>query len=216
MKNQWLLNLLSIVLLLVGLAVWIMLRWQGVLAVAVLLALWLLFTRAGRLALAASRIGIASLPQRWGASSVIIVGIAGVVGVLVAMLAMGEGFQATLEAAGNDETAIVLRGGSQAETNSVITRNQVPLLASLPGVEKDADGKPLLSAELSQVVNLQSKSDGSDTNVQFRGIGEDAFRVREGVRIIEGRAPSPGLREIAVGRGAQTQFRGLAVGSALM
>ena len=214
--KSFLKNLGVALALIVALLVWIMLPWQGVLVVVLLLGVWLCFTRAGRLALEATRIGIASLPQRWGASSVIIVGIAGVVGVLVAMLAMGEGFQATLNAAGNEETAIVLRGGSQAETNSVITRNQVPLLASLPGVEKDADGKPLLSAELSQVVNLPSKADGSDTNVQFRGIGEEAFRVREGVRIIEGRAPSPGLREIAVGRGAQTQFRGLEVGSALM
>ena len=215
MKN-FLKNVAVVLALILALVVWIALPWQGVLAVVVLLALWLAFTRAGRLALEATRIGIASLPQRWGASSVIVVGIAGVVGVLVAMLAMGEGFQATLDAAGNDETAIVLRGGSQAETNSVITRSQVPLLTSLPGIEKDADGKPLLSAELSQVVNLPSKSDGTDTNVQFRGIGEDAFRVREGVRIVEGRAPSPGLPEIAAGRGAQVQFRGLEVGNALM
>ena len=85
MKKQWLWNVLSILLLLVGLAVWIMLPWYAVLAVAVVLGLWLVFTRSGRLALAAARIGIASLPQRWGASSVIIVGIAGVVGVLVAI-----------------------------------------------------------------------------------------------------------------------------------
>ena len=135
MKNkQWLWNLLSIVLLVVGLVVWIMLPWQGVLAVAVLLGLWLAFTRTGRLALAATRIGIASLPQRWGASSVIIVGIAGVVGVLVAMLAMGEGFSATLKQTGSDDTAIILRGGSQAETNSVITRDQVPLIGTLAGI----------------------------------------------------------------------------------
>ena len=64
----------------------------------------------------------------------IVVGIAGVVGVLVAMLAMGEGFRSTLNRTGNDETAIVLRGGSQAEINSVITRDQVPLISSLAGI----------------------------------------------------------------------------------
>ncbi|NEK65455.1 MAG: ABC transporter permease, partial [Xanthomonas perforans] len=94
---------------------------------------------------AAARIGIATLPQRWGASSVIVVGIAGVVGVLVAMLAMGQGFQATLNSTGDDTTAIVLRGGSQAETNSVITRDLVPLIGSLPGIAADARGRPLLS-----------------------------------------------------------------------
>ena len=178
MKKQWLWNLVSILLLAAGLAAWVMLPWYAVLAIAALLALWLLLTRSGRLALAAARIGIASLPQRWGASSVIVVGIAGVVGVLVAMLAMGAGFKATLDATGSDDTAIILRGGSQAETNSVITRDQVPLVSSLPGIAKGADGKPLLSPELSQVVNLPSRSDGTDANAQFRGVGPQAWAVR--------------------------------------
>ncbi len=215
MKKQWLSNLLSVLLLAVMLAVWIMLPWPGVLAVAVAVGLWLLFTRSGRLALAATRIGVASLPQRWGASSVVVVGIAGVVGVLVAMLAMGQGFQATLNSTGDDTTAIVLRGGSQAETNSVITRDQVPLLSTLPGVAKDAQGRPMISPELSQVVNLVSKGDGTDVNAQFRGVGEMAWAVHDKVKVTEGRPFKPGLREIVVGKGAQGQFRGLEVGKSL-
>lgn len=213
MKNkQWLWNLLSIVLLIVGLVVWIMLPWQGVLAVAVLLGLWLALTRTGRLALAATRIGIASLPQRWGASSVIIVGIAGVVGVLVAMLAMGEGFSATLNQTGNDDTAIILRGGSQAETNSVITRDQVPLIGTLAGLRKDANGKPIISPELSQVVNLPTASSGEDANAQFRGVSESAWTIRPQVKLIEGRKFNVGVRELVVGQGAKNQYRGLDVG----
>ncbi|MBP3974515.1 ABC transporter permease [Pseudoxanthomonas spadix] len=208
-------NLLSTVLLIAALGAWIALPWQGVLAVAVVLALWLVLTRSGRLALAAARIGIASLPQRWGASSVIIVGIAGVVGVLVAMLAMGEGFKAALNGTGDDSTALVLRGGSQAETNSVITRNQVPLVSTLPGVARGADGKPLISAELSQVVNLPSMADGTDTNVQFRGIGDAGWAVHPSVKIVQGRPFRPGLREVVVGKGAQGQFRGLKLGNTL-
>lgn len=208
-------NLLSTVLLAAALGAWIALPWQGVLAVAVALALWLALTRGGRLALAAARIGIASLPQRWGASSVIVVGIAGVVGVLVAMLAMGEGFKATLNGTGDDTSALVLRGGSQAETNSVITRDQVPLVSTLPGVAKGTDGKPLVSAELSQVVNLPAMADGSDTNVQFRGIGDAGWAAHPTVRIVEGRSFRPGLREVVAGKGAQGQFRGLRVGNTL-
>lgn len=208
-------NLVSVLVLMLGLAAWIMLPWYGVLAAVVVLALWLVLTRSGRLSLAAARIGIASLPQRWGASMVIVVGIAGVVGVLVAMLAMGEGFKATLDKTGSDDTAIVLRGGSQAETNSVITRDQVPLVSSLPGIKQGADGKPLVSAELSQVVNLPSMSDGTDANAQFRGVGDEAWAVHDKIRVIEGRKFGAGLREIVVGQGAQSQFRGLGVGKTL-
>lgn len=213
--SNWLVNALSILALLVGLAAWIALPWFLVLALVLLVALWLLLTRSGRLALAAARIGISSLPQRWGASSVIVVGIAGVVGVLVAMLAMGEGFKATLDSTGNDTTAIVLRGGSQAETNSVITRDQVPLVSSLAGVAKGPDGKPLLSPELSQVVSLPTISGGEDANAQLRGVGEQGWLIRDNIRIVEGRKFKAGLREIVVGKGAQSTFRGLQVGKIL-
>jgi putative ABC transport system permease protein len=215
MKNKWLWNALSLLLLAVGLAVWIMLPWYGVAAVAALAALWLLLTRSGRLALAATRIGIASLPQRWGASSVIIVGIAGVVGVLVAMLAMGEGFSATLKQTGNDDTAIILRGGSQAETNSVITRDQVPLIGTLAGIRKDASGKPIMSPELSQVVNLPTASSGEDANAQFRGVSEAAWLIRPQIKLVEGRKFNVGVREVVVGKGAKGQYRGLDVGKTI-
>jgi putative ABC transport system permease protein len=208
-------GLLTLILLAVFLFVWIALPWYAVLVLAVLVAAWLLFTHGGALARAATGVGIAGLPQRLGASSVIVFGIAGVVGVLVAMLAMGEGFKATLDNTGGRDTAIILRGGSQAETNSVITRDQTPLLGSLDGIAKDDSGHPLMSPELAQVVNLQSKADGTDTNVQFRGVGPQAWALRPKLRIAEGRKFAPGLRELVAGRGAQRQFRGLEVGHQL-
>lgn len=208
-------NVGVVLLLIAGLAAWTMLPWFGVAALAVLGAAWLAFTHSGRLAVAATRIGIAGLPQRWGASSVIVIGIAGVVGVLVAMLAMGEGFKATLAGTGGDDTAIILRGGSQAETNSVITRDQAPLIASLAGIARGADGRPVVSPELSQVVNLPSIADGTDANVQFRGVGPAAWALRPELRMVEGRRFGAGLREIVAGRGAQRQFRGLQVGNQL-
>jgi putative ABC transport system permease protein len=146
---------------------------------------------------------------------VIVIGIAGVVGVLVAMLAMGEGFKATLDNTGSDATAIILRGGSQAETNSVITRDQVPLISALAGIARGADGRPVSSPELSQVVNLPSKADGTDANVQFRGVNPTAWELRPQLKLVEGRRFGAGMREIIVGRGAQRQFAGLEVGRQL-
>ena len=208
-------GLLTVLAWVAGLAAWIMLPWYAVVGLVVLIGLWLMLTRSGKLARAATSIGIAGLPQRWGASLVIVVGIAGVVGVLVAMLAMGEGFKATLDKTGGDDTAIILRGGSQAETNSVITRDQVPLIGGLAGIAKGTDGKPLASPELSQVVNMPAMSDGNDVNVQFRGVGEAAWALRPKLKIIEGRKFNAGLREIVVGDGARHQFRGLELGKQL-
>jgi putative ABC transport system permease protein len=210
--TKWLGNLGVVLALAAGLAAWVVLPWYAILALAVAVGLWLAFTRYGRLALAAAQIGIASLPQRWGASAVIVVGIAGVVGVLVAMLAMGEGFKATLNRTGNDDTAIVLRGGSQSETNSVITRDHVPLISNLAGIARDADGRPLASPELSQVVNMVTKADGTDANAQMRGVGANAWELRPQVKVVEGRKFQPGMRELVVGEGAKKQYVGLDVG----
>ena len=213
--REFLAGLLTLVLLAVGLGIWIRLPWPAVLAITLGLALWLFLTRSGRLAREATRIGIAGLPQRWGASLVIVVGIAGVVGVLVAMLAMGEGFKATLASTGSTGSAILLRAGSQAETNSVIRRDQVPLLRTLPGIARGTDGRPLASPELSQVVNLPTMAEGTDANVQFRGVGPAGWMIRPQLEIVQGRRFTPGMREIVVGTGTHQQFRGLEVGNQL-
>ncbi|MDP9126291.1 MAG: ABC transporter permease, partial [Pseudomonadota bacterium] len=94
------LTLLLILVLAVVLAAWVMLPWQGALVLAALLAGWLAATRSGRRALSVANVGISTLGQRLGSSAVIVVGIAGVVGVLVAMLAMAEGYAETLRKTG--------------------------------------------------------------------------------------------------------------------
>jgi len=206
-------NLGVVLALAAGLAAWAVLPWYAILAIAVGLALWLALTHQGRLAIAASQMGVASLPQRWGASTVIVVGIAGVVGVLVALLAMAEGFEATLSTTGNEGSAIVLRGGSQSETNSIITRDQIPLIGNLAGIARGKDGRPLVSPELSQVVNMVTKADGTDANAQLRGVSPNAWELRPQVRVTAGRRFNPGMRELVVGRGAKKQYVGLEVGN---
>ena len=209
--KKWAGNLGILLLLAVALAGWIFIPWWGVLILVALIALWLTLTRSGRLALAAANIGIASLPQRWGASAVIVIGIAGVVAVLVAMLAMGEGFSATLKGTGNESTAIILRGGAQAETNSVITRDQVPLISSLAGIAR-TDGRAASSPALSQVVNMVTKADRTDANAQLRGVGEAAWTLRPQIKLAQGRKFNPGMRELVVGQRAQEQYVGLELG----
>ena len=209
--KKWASNIGILLLLDAALAGWIFIPWWGVLILVALIALWLTLTRSGRLALAAANIGIASLPQRWGASAVIVIGIAGVVAVLVAMLAMGEGFSATLKGTGNESTAIILRGGAQAETNSVITRDQVPLISSLAGIAR-TDGRAAISPELSQVVNMVTKADRTDANAQLRGVGEAAWTLRPQIKLAQGRKFNPGMRELVVGQRAQEQYVGLELG----
>src|SRR5690348_18430887 len=141
------------------LVVWTALPLLAVLALALWLALWLVLTRSGRRTLSVTGVGLSTLRQRLGSTAVIVVGIAGVVAVLVALLAMGEGLSATLQQTGSNDTAIVLRGGSQAESNSVLTRDDIDVIEQAPGIARDAQGKPIASAEPVVVANVPKISD---------------------------------------------------------
>jgi putative ABC transport system permease protein len=164
---------------------------------------------------AVSLMSLQTLPQRLGASSVIVVGIAGVVAVLVSVLAMGAGFRHTLADGGRADRAIILRGGSDAELSSNLTRSDVDTIGNAPGIAKDAEGKALLSNELVTVVNIPKIDTGSDSNVTLRGVGLRLTQVRPELTITAGRMFQPAVRELIAGVGATKQFRGLTPGSVL-
>lgn len=176
---------------------------------------WLVASRLGRQALAIAATGLATVPQRLGATSVIVVGIAGVVGVLTALLAMAAGFQATLQQAGSDSTAIILRAGADAELSSNIDRASAALIAQAPGILHDAHDRPISSAEVVVVANLPKRSTGTSANVEVRGVGPEVWALRPQLHIVAGRRFRPGLRELDVGQGALAQFAGLTVGSSV-
>ncbi|HWS01780.1 MAG TPA: ABC transporter permease [Gammaproteobacteria bacterium] len=155
---------------------------------------------------------LATIPQRLGSALVIVGGIAGVVGVLVALLAMGEGFRSVLAQAGRLDDAIVLRKGASAELNSGLSRAEAVLIAQAPGILKNSAGVPLASAEVVVVANLPKRSSGTDANVEIRGVGPQVWELRRDTHIIEGRRFVTGKRELVIGKGAQQEFAGLEVG----
>jgi putative ABC transport system permease protein len=158
-------------------------------------------------------INLRTIPSRLGTSLVVVVGIAGVVGVLVSVLAMAEGFRHTLSSTGRPSRVIMLRAGSDSELSSGVAREQAVLLGSLPGLARDPAGRPLVSAELVVMVDLPRKGQADPNNVPFRGVQPTALALRDEVRLIEGRPFTRGVREVIVGRKAAAQFAGLELGS---
>jgi putative ABC transport system permease protein len=158
-------------------------------------------------------LGLRSIPERLGASLVIVVGLAGVVAVFTALLAMAAGFQSTLESAGRPDVAIVLRGGSQVELNSGISRDQGAVIKQAPGVLKAPDGRPLASAEMVVIAELVKAGEKTGSNITVRGVEPAAFALRPQLRIVEGRAFGAGLRELIVGQGVARQYDSARLGS---
>jgi putative ABC transport system permease protein len=153
-----------------------------------------------------------SLPHRIGTSIVIVIGIAGVVAVLVSVLAMSTGMLETMENSGRDDRAIVLRNSSAAENGSALARDAARLIQDAPGVKRDSAGKPIASAESLRLVNLFRKEDGAEVNVAMRGVGPQLAELRPEVKIIQGRMFRTAVTELIVGKAAHAEFKGLNIG----
>ncbi len=163
--------------------------------------------------LAVTWMNLRSIPSRLGTSLVIVVGIGGVVGVLVALLAMAEGFRQTLSSTGRADRVLVLRSGSNDELASVFNIENWNIVRDLPGIKRDARGKPLAIAERYILSDVRKRGEHTGANVVVRGTTPDVLRVRPEAKIVAGRMFEEGKREIVVGAGALGQYQGLEIGS---
>ena len=162
--------------------------------------------------IAVTILGIRTIPQRFGASIVALVGIAGVVVVFVSVLSIGEGFRAALVEAGSPSRAIVMRNGSESEMTSGLLGTEADIVKQAPGLAKD--GNTILAAsEMYVVIDLNKRATGTPANVPLRGIEPPSLAIRPEVKFVEGRALQFGTNECVVGRSAQRQFQGIEVGS---
>jgi len=163
---------------------------------------------------AIASMNIRSIPQRLWMSLSTVVAVGLVVAVLLAFLAMGNGFRQAQTSAGATDIAIMVRDGAQSEINSAVTRDQADLVAEAPGIARQ-DGHALVSAELYVIVDGVSRSTGLRANLPLRGLPLAGVALRHNVRIAEGRLFQAGTNEIVVGRSVTREFAGFELGKTL-
>ena len=187
----------------------------ALLVALVVLALWMIFSRLGRQTASVTHVGIATLSQRLGSASVVVMSIAEVVAVLVALLAMGAGFERTLKQTGSDDTALILRAGAKVEAGSSLSSEAVAIASQATEILRDASNRPIASPEQLVIASLPKRSTGLDAFIAMRGVDEQGWKLRSEVTITAGRKFKTGLRELIVGQDAQQKFSGLNIGSTL-
>jgi putative ABC transport system permease protein len=153
-----------------------------------------------------------SLRRRWVSALVAVLGIAGTVGVFVAMLALANGFRATLVSSGSAENAIVRRSGATGEMESVITLDSVRIIEDAPGIAR-AGGRPLASAEVVVIATFPLKEGGTPANAQVRGVSPNILDVRKTVQVVEGRFFEAGRNELVIGRNVASSYAGFELGN---
>jgi putative ABC transport system permease protein len=152
-----------------------------------------------------------SVRARWVSAIVAVLGIAGTVGVFVAMLSLAHGFRATLVSSGSADNALIRRAGATGEIDGTVPLDQERVIQDAPGIARDGD-QPLVSPEVVVIAAFPMKSTGTDANVQVRGVSAEVLKVRTNAHMKEGRFFQPGLSELIVGRNVASTYAGLNLG----
>jgi putative ABC transport system permease protein len=157
---------------------------------------------------------VRSVKARWTSTIVALVGIAGTVGVFVAMLSLARGFRATLVTSGSADNALITRAGATSEMTSGVSIDAVKIIQDAPGIARGAEG-PLLTPEAVLMAPIPLRSTGTDANVELRGVAPNVLTIRKNIKIVEGRMFRHGLNEIVVGKNAKATYSGLTVGNTI-
>ncbi len=155
-----------------------------------------------------------SVRARWVSAIVAVLGIAGTVGVFVAMLSLARGFQATVVGSGSAENALIRRAGATGEIDGSVPLDQVRVIQDAPGIARDGD-QPLVSPEVVVIAAFPLKATGTDANVQVRGVSANALKVRKNIHMVQGRFFEPGINELIVGKNVPSTYAGLNLGDTI-
>ena len=156
-----------------------------------------------------SVMNIRNIVSRWSSSSVVVVGIAGVVAVLVAMLSMATGISNVFTKSVAPDRALVVRSGSDSELSSNLEGEVARIVAAM-------DGVAIAAPEVYVVADVPKRATGTPANTVVRGVDLQSFDIRPELKIVEGRMFEPGRNEIIVGVKALAEFAGVDIGNQLI
>jgi len=141
-------------------------------------------------------------------------GIALTVAVLLSVLALVNGLQSAFHSSGNPLDVLVMRKGATAELSSGLTREVFQSLKSMPGIARDGN-EPMASLEMVTVINLPSVDSPEGMNVTVRGILPVGIKLRDGLKLQDGRWFQAGQREVVVGKSIAKRYPGARMGQKL-
>jgi len=160
---------------------------------------------------------VRNLRVRAGATVMTALGVALTVAIAIFILMLISGLNQAFRATGDPRNVMALRKGSDSELTSFMTNDIFQALKTLPGLEHDAQGEPLISGEMVVAVVLPRRNNGGETNVVVRGIGLPAWdKLRSNIKIVEGRRFQEGQHEVVVSRSVAKRFDHASLGDQIM
>jgi putative ABC transport system permease protein len=158
------------------------------------------------------RMNLAGIPARLGLVCTIVIGVACAVGVLVSMLAMGVG--AHREATGNVSPlrATLTSIDAPSPDQSNIAKEAAALIRDLPGIRRNAQGKPIVVFQVTVNVMARSKIDHTQTGFPLMGMSPGLTDYSPELHLTAGRMFKPGLHELIASNKCVREYTDFAVG----
>jgi putative ABC transport system permease protein len=159
------------------------------------------------------RMNLIGIPARLGLVLTIVIGVACAVGVLVSMLAMGVG--ARQEAMGNVSpnraTLTSIDAPSPAQSN--IAQDEATLIRNLPGIRRNAQGKPIVVFQATVFILARNRVDRSRTGFPLIGVTAGLADYQPELHITAGRMFQSGLHELIASNKCARQYTEFGVGA---
>ncbi len=152
---------------------------------------------------------------RWRATLATVLGIALVVTVVVLLFALARGIEATNANTGDARNILVVRKGSQAESGSLVSREQFRTLRYFEEIARNEQGEPLISAELVLIVSAPRRNGSGEANTLIRGVTPRGMELRPQVKRVDGRWFTPGRREVVTSQRMAARFAGFETGGTI-
>jgi len=132
--------------------------------------------------------------------------------VFVVLMALARGLETSLSATGHPLNLLLMREGSQSETQSSVTRESLQVIRYLEGIAKNEKGEPRVSPELIVLINLPRRGQAQGSNVTIRGLTPEGFGLRPEFKLVEGRLFQRGLREVIASKKIAERFQNCGLG----
>ena len=167
--------------------------------------------RGFRQSLALTLTALQSIPERLGASLVTVIGVVTVMGVLVTMLALGEGLERLAHTGSRPDRVAVISAGAESSLASSVSRATLDKVMGKPGVRHDAQGKPLVAGVVLMVIDGVTRKN-QHSSIGFFAAGPQWRQMWPDVQVVEGRYFVPGLHELLVSQRIRDRFKGMDLG----
>ena len=156
---------------------------------------------------------LAGIPARLGLVCTIIIGVTCAVGVLVSMLALGVGARQEALGAASPNRAVLTSVDAPSPAQSNIAKDTVPAILNLPGVRRNARGKPIVVFQVTVFVQARSKINRGLIGFPLIGMTPGLTDYEPEFRLTAGRMLNPGLHELIASDKCVRQYEEFGVGS---